>query len=169
MVAGSSSANVPIAANAGYYAEIVRDKAILRRLVEAGTRIASLGYAGEGDIDDVVDNAQAEVYKVIESEGPIFPKAIADRIGSSRDAVQKLVETLRTRAQVELAALRSVLSTGSPLAPKVPLPRYLSTAACISATGRLNLCARARTFSFSRFPTGNTAAFKTSFGTAHRK
>ncbi len=41
------SANVPIAANAGYYAEIVRDKAILRRLVEAGTRIAQLGYAGE--------------------------------------------------------------------------------------------------------------------------
>src|SRR6478735_7069261 len=51
------SANVPIAANAGYYAEIVRDKAILRRLVEAGTRIAALGYAGEGEIDDVVDHA----------------------------------------------------------------------------------------------------------------
>jgi hypothetical protein len=37
---------------------------------------------------------QAEVYKVIEAEGPIFPKAIADRIGSTRDAVQKLVEKL---------------------------------------------------------------------------
>src|SRR6478735_8608190 len=32
------SANVPIAANAGYYAEIVREKAILRRLVDAGTK-----------------------------------------------------------------------------------------------------------------------------------
>ncbi len=58
------SANVPIAANAGYYAEIVREKAIMRRLVEAGTRIAAMGYAGEGDVDSVVDNAQAEVYKV---------------------------------------------------------------------------------------------------------
>jgi hypothetical protein len=37
---------------------------------------------------------QAEVYKVIEAEGPIFPKAIADLIGSSRDAVQKLVAKL---------------------------------------------------------------------------
>ncbi len=37
---------------------------------------------------------QAEVYKVIEAEGPIFPKAIADLIGSTRDAVQKLVEKL---------------------------------------------------------------------------
>ena len=58
------SASVPIAANAGYYAEIVREKAILRRLVDAGTRIAQMGYAGEGQVDDVVDRAQAEVYGV---------------------------------------------------------------------------------------------------------
>jgi replicative DNA helicase len=45
------SANVPIAANAGYYAEIVREKAILRRLVDAGTKIVQIGYAGEGEID----------------------------------------------------------------------------------------------------------------------
>src|ERR1019366_3747182 len=32
-------ASVPTAANAGYYARIVRERAILRRLVEAGTRI----------------------------------------------------------------------------------------------------------------------------------
>ena len=58
------SASVPIAANAGYYAEIVREKAILRRLVDAGTRIAQMGYAGEGQVDSVVDAAQAEVYGV---------------------------------------------------------------------------------------------------------
>ena len=60
------SASVPIAANASYYADIVRDTAILRRLVDAGTRIAQMGYAGEGDVDDVVDRAQAEVYGVTE-------------------------------------------------------------------------------------------------------
>jgi replicative DNA helicase len=58
------SASVPIAANAGYYAEIVREKAILRRLVDAGTKIAQMGYSGEGQVDDVVDRAQAEVYAV---------------------------------------------------------------------------------------------------------
>ena len=50
---------VPTAANAGYYAAIVKERAILRRLVEAGTRIVQMGYAGEGDVDDVVDRAQA--------------------------------------------------------------------------------------------------------------
>jgi replicative DNA helicase len=59
-------ATVPTAANAGYYAEIVADKAILRRLVEAGTRIVQLGYHGAdgADVDEVVDRAQAAVYEV---------------------------------------------------------------------------------------------------------
>ena len=59
-------AGVPIAANAGYYAQIVREKSILRRLVDAGTRIAQMGYAEQGDVDDVVDAAQTEVYNVSE-------------------------------------------------------------------------------------------------------
>jgi len=57
---------VPLAANAGYYAQIVREQAILRRLVEAGTRIAQMGYAADGDVDEVVDRAQAEIYQVTE-------------------------------------------------------------------------------------------------------
>jgi len=57
---------VPTAANANYYGRIVREQAILRRLVEAGTRIVSMGYSGTGDVDDTVDRAQAEVYEVTE-------------------------------------------------------------------------------------------------------
>ena len=60
-------AGVPTAANAGYYAQIVREHAILRRLVEAGTRIVQMGYATDGgEVDDIVNNAQAEVYAVTE-------------------------------------------------------------------------------------------------------
>lgn len=57
---------VPTAANASYYAEIVAEKAILRRLVEAGTRIVQYGYAGADgqDVAEVVDRAQAEIYEV---------------------------------------------------------------------------------------------------------
>jgi replicative DNA helicase len=59
-------ATVPTAANAGYYAGIVAEKALLRRLVEAGTRVVQYGYAGaEGsDVAEVVDRAQAEIYDV---------------------------------------------------------------------------------------------------------
>ncbi|GAA3393963.1 replicative DNA helicase [Cryptosporangium minutisporangium] len=61
---------VPTAANAAYYARIVAERAILRRLVEAGTRIVQLGYgsaAGAGrEVDDVVDMAQQAIYDVTE-------------------------------------------------------------------------------------------------------
>ncbi|GAB7067334.1 replicative DNA helicase [Mycobacterium hodleri] len=59
---------VPTAANAGYYAGIVAEKSLLRRLVEAGTRVVQYGYAGAdgADVADVVDRAQAEIYEVTE-------------------------------------------------------------------------------------------------------
>lgn len=59
---------VPTAANAGFYAGIVAEKALLRRLVEAGTRVVQYGYAGAdgADVADVVDRAQAEVYDVVD-------------------------------------------------------------------------------------------------------
>src|SRR6201991_2949809 len=61
-------ASVPTAANAGYYARIVAERAVLRRLVEAGTRIVQLGYGsasgGGRDVDDVVDLAQQAIYDV---------------------------------------------------------------------------------------------------------
>ena len=57
---------VPTAANAGYYAKIVRERAIARRLVEAGTKIVQLGYAAEGEVDSIVDMAEQEVYQVTE-------------------------------------------------------------------------------------------------------
>lgn len=55
---------VPTAANAGYYASIVAERAVLRRLVEAGTRIVQMGYNAEGEVVDLVNNAQAEIYAV---------------------------------------------------------------------------------------------------------
>ena len=57
---------VPTAANAEYYAEIVHERAVLRRLVEAGTRITQMGYAADGDVDDIVNSAQSEIYAVTE-------------------------------------------------------------------------------------------------------
>ncbi len=58
---------VPTAANAGYYAEIVRERAVLRRLVAAGTKIVQMGYSADGgEVDAIVDRAQAEVYSVTE-------------------------------------------------------------------------------------------------------
>ena len=59
--------SVPTAANAGYYAKIVADRAVMRRLVEAGTRIVQLGYGADAmDVETAVDLAEAQVYEVAE-------------------------------------------------------------------------------------------------------
>jgi hypothetical protein len=57
---------VPTAANAAYYAEIVAEKATLRRVVEAGTRIVQLGYQAVSgdDVEAVVAFAQETVGQV---------------------------------------------------------------------------------------------------------
>ena len=84
------SASVPIAANAAYYAEIVREKAILRRLVEAGTRIAQWGYAGEGEVDEVVDRAQAEVYGVTDKRTSEDYAPLSDIMESTLDEIEAI-------------------------------------------------------------------------------
>ena len=55
---------VPSAASARFYAKIVREKAILRRLIEVGTRIAQRGYDGEGEVTELVNTAQGEIFAV---------------------------------------------------------------------------------------------------------
>ncbi|MSZ76449.1 MAG: replicative DNA helicase [Actinobacteria bacterium] len=84
------SANVPIAANAAYYAEIVREKAILRRLVDAGTRIVQIGYAGEGEVDDIVDQAQAEVYKIADKRSSEDYAPLSDIMDGVLDEIEAI-------------------------------------------------------------------------------
>ncbi|SDS75952.1 replicative DNA helicase [Corynebacterium timonense] len=57
---------VPTAANARYYADIVAEKSLLRQLVNAGTRVVQYGYEGdEGmEVEQIVDRAQQEVFAV---------------------------------------------------------------------------------------------------------
>jgi len=83
-------ASVSIAANASFYAEIVREKAILRRLVEASIRIAQLGYAGEGDVDEIVNTAQQTIYEVSEGTKGEDYRRISDLLQITWDELDAL-------------------------------------------------------------------------------
>ena len=81
--------SVPTAANAGYYAQIVAERAVLRRLVEAGTKIVQLGYAqGGGDVEDIVNAAQAEVYAVADKRGGEDYHRLGDIIEMTVDEIE---------------------------------------------------------------------------------
>jgi replicative DNA helicase len=96
-------ATVPTAANASYYAEIVAEKAILRRLVEAGTRIVQLGYTGaEGaDVNEIVDRAQSSIYEVTER-----------RMSEDYVALEELLQP--TMDEIDAIASRGGSSLGVP-------------------------------------------------------
>src|SRR5207249_2885380 len=55
---------VPTAANVEYHAKIVRDKAVLRRLIEAATAIIQDAYEGRTSSVEVLDNAEHRVFQV---------------------------------------------------------------------------------------------------------
>ena len=83
-------ASVSIAANAIYYAEIVRDKAVLRRLVEASMRIAQLGYRGQGEVDDIVDEAQQTLYDVTDRRTSEDYRSLAELMEPTFDELEDI-------------------------------------------------------------------------------
>jgi replicative DNA helicase len=59
---------VQSAASATYYAKIVREKAVLRGLIHAGTRITQIGYEAEEDVDGALDSCEQLVYSIGERQ-----------------------------------------------------------------------------------------------------
>lgn len=58
------TSQVPTAANVGYYVDIVRERAVLRRLLAAGDQIAADAVKGEGSVDALVERARGVVDSV---------------------------------------------------------------------------------------------------------
>ncbi|MDN6622517.1 MAG: replicative DNA helicase [Bifidobacterium crudilactis] len=83
-------ASVPTAANATYYADIVHQRAILRNVIAAGTKIAQLGYSAEGSqAEDVVNLAQAEIYEVSSGKVRQDYQAIGPVVHDALDKLDK--------------------------------------------------------------------------------
>jgi replicative DNA helicase len=57
---------VPTAANLGYYAKIIHDKSVARRLIEAAGAIAQLGYEQHGEVGEFADEAERRIFAVTE-------------------------------------------------------------------------------------------------------
>ena len=65
---GSLSMNTPSAANIRRYAEIVHERAIMRRLAQAGTEIADAAFNPAGrEAKDLIDEAESKVFQIAEA------------------------------------------------------------------------------------------------------
>lgn len=82
--------NTPSAANITYYAQIVRDKAILRRLISAGANISELGYDEDGEISEVLDTAEQKLFSISQKSMKNKFIAIKDILTDAFDRIDKI-------------------------------------------------------------------------------
>lgn len=60
------STRVPTAANVEYYAKIVEEKSILRKLIHSSNDISNMGYAANEDVQDIVDAAEKKIFDIVQ-------------------------------------------------------------------------------------------------------
>ncbi len=93
---GSLAHNVPSAANIRRYAEIVRDRAVMRKLAEVGTEIATSAYnPGGRDAGQLLDEAESRVFEIAEGSERGRQGFVA--IPSLLTQVVERIETLYSR------------------------------------------------------------------------
>jgi replicative DNA helicase len=81
---------VPTAANAGYYARIVKEAGILRRLIDVGTRIVQLGYETPQDTERAVDFAESWVYQVAQGRVTEDYQSLREVLTGTLEAIERL-------------------------------------------------------------------------------
>src|SRR5262245_19609886 len=82
--------SVPTAANAGYYARIVKETGILRRLIDAGTRIVQLGFETPQDTERAVDLAESLIFQVAQGRISEDYQSLHDVLMQTMDVVDRL-------------------------------------------------------------------------------
>lgn len=84
--------SVPTAANIEYYAKIVKEKAILRKLIETSTEIITQSYEDRGDVESFLDDAERAIFEI--SERRVKPSfyPIKDIVKESFRTIEKLYE-----------------------------------------------------------------------------
>jgi len=88
----SLQANTPATANAGRYARIIEEHALLRRLIGVANEIAELGYAVPDDVEAVLDRAESMVFAVAERRVADTLKPLHDLLSESLDRLEMLYD-----------------------------------------------------------------------------
>jgi len=84
--------SVPTAANIEYYAKIVKEKAILRKLIQTSTEIITQSYEDRGDVEGFLDEAERAIFEI--SEKRVRPSfyPIREIVKASFATIEKLFQ-----------------------------------------------------------------------------
>lgn len=82
--------SVPTAANVGYYAKIVEQKSLLRRLIQTATDIVAKGFEQDEDVEFILDEAERQILEVSEKRNRSGFLAISDVLSDSIAQIEQL-------------------------------------------------------------------------------
>lgn len=83
---------VPTAANATHYLEIVREKSLLRRMITACTTSAARCYDEQGDVPQLLDDVEREVFAIGESRYRKTAPAMRDEVFAALENIEKMYQ-----------------------------------------------------------------------------
>ena len=78
---------VPSSANLEYYLDIVREKFLLRKMIQTCTEVVARVYDYEGEVDALLDEVEKEVLRINESR-------VQDNVVTTKDLVKKAISTI---------------------------------------------------------------------------
>ena len=83
---------VPTAANIEYYIKEVLDSALLRRLIETATDIATSGYEAKNSVNDILDSAEKKILTIAKNRKTSEFKSIQDVLVKTQADLEKLAD-----------------------------------------------------------------------------
>jgi replicative DNA helicase len=83
---------IPSAVNIEVYARIVREKAILRRLINLTTEIATKSYQFSGEVEDILDQAEKSIFEITASKITPHIYPLSEVIKDSFHTIEALYE-----------------------------------------------------------------------------
>ena len=83
---------VPTSANAPHYLEIVREKSLLRRMITACTSAAARCYDEQGDVPQLLDDVEREIFSIGETRHRKASPAMRDEVFSALENIEKMYQ-----------------------------------------------------------------------------
>ena len=83
---------VPSAANVDYYIDIVHDKSVLRKLIEASNEITNASYTSDGPVNEILDEAEMKIFNVVQKRKTSEFRNIQDVVFKAQSDLEKLSE-----------------------------------------------------------------------------
>ena len=86
----SLSTIVPTTSNVKYYANIVKEKSVMRQLIKASNEIINLGYGGSTDVQEILDKAEKNIFDISQEKSGDEIKPINLVLQDAYDMIESL-------------------------------------------------------------------------------